>query len=82
MWTEFWRTSGRRPPARAVAEMARVVKPGGWICALEWEADTLVMYPPCPNVLAVWQAIYRFEVSTGIVPPERRRGDGELHRDA
>jgi ubiquinone/menaquinone biosynthesis C-methylase UbiE len=60
-------------PSRALAEMARVVRPGGWIRALEWEPDALVMYPNCPNVVEVWQAIYRFQASTGVDPRVGRR---------
>jgi ubiquinone/menaquinone biosynthesis C-methylase UbiE len=60
-------------PLRAITEMARVVRPGGWICALEWEPDALVMHPACPNVLAVWQAIYAFQAATGVDPRVGRR---------
>jgi SAM-dependent methyltransferase len=54
-------------------EMTRVVRPGGWVCALEWEPDALVMYPDCPNVLEAWQAIYRFQASTGVDPRVGRK---------
>jgi SAM-dependent methyltransferase len=60
-------------PSLALAEMARVVRPGGWICALEWEPDALVMHPDCPNVLEVWRAIYRFQASTGVDPRVGRK---------
>jgi SAM-dependent methyltransferase len=55
-------------PSLVLEEMARVVKQDGWICALEWEPDGLVMNPDCPNVLEVWQAIYRFQAATGVDP--------------
>ncbi|HSO94223.1 MAG TPA: methyltransferase domain-containing protein [Candidatus Dormibacteraeota bacterium] len=60
-------------PSRALAEMARVVRPGGWVCALEWAPDCLVMYPDCPNVRKAWQAIYSFQTSTGVDPHVGRR---------
>ena len=60
-------------PLPALSEMARVVKPGGWICALEWEPDALVMHPASPNVLEVWRAIYQFQASTGADPRIGRR---------
>jgi SAM-dependent methyltransferase len=60
-------------PSRAIREMKRVVRDNGWICALEWEPDALVMYPPCPAVLGLWQAIYAFQASTGVDPRIGRR---------
>lgn len=48
-------------PAPAVAELARVTRPGGWVCALEWEPDCFVNYPDSPAIRRVWQAIYRWQ---------------------
>jgi ubiquinone/menaquinone biosynthesis C-methylase UbiE len=54
-------------PAQVLREMARVVKPGGWVCAHEWEAGCLVNYPDAPAIQQVWRAIYALQ--------ERRGGD-------
>jgi ubiquinone/menaquinone biosynthesis C-methylase UbiE len=41
-------------PARVVAEMVRLARPGGWIASQEPDVDELVCYPPIP-------ALDRFE---------------------
>ena len=52
-------------PVRVLGEMRRVVRPGGWVCAYEWENGAGVDYPDCPAVQEVWQAIYELQDLTG-----------------
>jgi SAM-dependent methyltransferase len=55
-------------PSDALHEMLRVLKPGAWICALEWDPDVMEIRPACPGIDAVWGAIYAFQSSTGANP--------------
>ncbi len=48
------------PPA-VIREMARVVAPGGWVCAYEWENGCFAVYPDSPAVMEVWDAVYRLQ---------------------
>lgn len=48
-----------------VREMARVVRPGGWVCALEWENGAGVLHPAAPAACEVWQALYRLQNEMG-----------------
>lgn len=48
-------------PPDVIREIARVVKPGGWVCAYEWENGCDVCYPSCPAVIQVWQGIFRLQ---------------------
>lgn len=52
-------------PTGVVREMARVVRPGGWVCAFEWENGCSVVYPDSPAVAKVWQALYDLQVAMG-----------------
>ncbi len=60
-------------PVDAVREMARVVKPGGWVCANEWENGCSVVHPASPTVTHVWQALYDLQESLGGHPAIARR---------
>lgn len=51
--------------AQVVREMARVVKPGGWVCAYEWQNSSTALHPRCPAVAEVWQAIFRLQDMMG-----------------
>ncbi|MFN8492768.1 MAG: methyltransferase domain-containing protein [Caldilineaceae bacterium] len=55
-------------PLQVVREMRRVVKPGGWICAYEWEPDCFSLYPTAPAVEQVWREIYRVQQRLGSDP--------------
>ncbi|UCF35151.1 MAG: methyltransferase domain-containing protein [Phycisphaerales bacterium] len=48
-------------PLRVVVEMTRVVKPGGWVCAFEWEEDCNAMYPESPAIIRVWRGIHELQ---------------------
>jgi len=48
-------------PPDAVKEMVRVAKPGGWVCAYEWENGCDVSYPDSPAIAQVWQGIFRLQ---------------------
>lgn len=52
-------------PVKVVREMTRVVKPGGWVCAYEWEAGCFVNYPDSPAIEQVWRAIYHLQKRGG-----------------
>lgn len=54
-----------RDPAQVLAEVRRIIKPGGWMCALEWEPDCIVNYPDSPAVESVWRKIYGLQASLG-----------------
>ncbi len=67
-------------PVVLVQEMMRVVKPGGWVCCFEWENGCSVMYPDCPAVQTVWQAVYDFQLGLGGDPHIARKLYGILNR--
>lgn len=52
-------------PAGVLAEMSRVVKPGGWVCAYEWEAGSFTNYPEFAAIALAWQSIYRWQEALG-----------------
>lgn len=52
-----------REPWRVVQEMSRVVKPGGWICAYEWEPDCFSIYPDSPTLLQQAENEYQLLLS-------------------
>lgn len=52
-------------PLPVICEMARVVQPGGWVCAYEWEAGCMVTYPDSAAITTVWQEIYRYQQTQG-----------------
>ena len=52
-------------PVDVIREMARLVKPGGWVCAFEWENDCDVNYPECPAAKEVWRALYDLQAAMG-----------------
>lgn len=52
-------------PEGAVAEMCRVVRPGGWICAYEWEPGSFVNHPRSEPIDQVWRAIYDLQEELG-----------------
>lgn len=60
-------------PVDVVREMARVVKPGGWVCAFEWENGCSVVHPDCPAVRRVWQALYDLQADMGGDPAIARK---------
>lgn len=43
-----------RDPVRALVEQHRVVRAGGWVVHPIGDLDTHTMYPPCPNLEAVF----------------------------
>lgn len=59
-------------PLAAVREMSRVVKSGGWVCALEWENGCIVCHPSVPAVDRAWAAFYELQSRSG--------GDAEVAR--
>jgi len=59
-------------PLATVREMSRVVKPGGWVCALEWANDCFICHPPVPAVERAWAAIYELQARSG--------GEAEISR--
>lgn len=65
-------------PGAAIAEMARVVRPGAWVCALEWEPDSVAIHPDSPHLDATWRAIYGYQATTGVDPRVGRRLYGLL----
>lgn len=48
-----------------IAEMRRVVRPGGWVCAYEWEPGCFVCYPGSAAIEQVWQCIYQLQQRLG-----------------
>jgi ubiquinone/menaquinone biosynthesis C-methylase UbiE len=52
-------------PQAVIAEMRRVVRPGGWVCAYEWEPGCFVSYPDSAAIEQVWQHIYRLQQTLG-----------------
>jgi ubiquinone/menaquinone biosynthesis C-methylase UbiE len=62
-----------RDPLAAVEGMARCVRPGGWVCAYEWENACFTSYPACPTVLAVWGAACQLQDQIG--------GNGHMGRE-
>ena len=52
-------------PLGTVREMARVVKPGGWVCVYEWENGCDVCYPDSPAVVQVWHGIFQLQEILG-----------------
>lgn len=52
-------------PLSVVQEMVRVIKPGGWVCAYEWENGCFAIWPASPAIEEVWQGIYRFQAARG-----------------
>lgn len=52
-------------PPGVLAEMCRVVKPGGWVCAYEWEPGCFAHHPTSPAIDRVWQAIYKLQSTLG-----------------
>lgn len=60
-------------PVAAVKAMARAVRPGGFVCAYEWENACYTSYPECPAVLEVWKAGWRLQDDLG--------GNGHMGRE-
>ncbi len=60
-------------PAAVVRAMARAVRPGGFVCAYEWENACFTSYPECPAVLEVWAAACRLQGELG--------GNGHMGRE-
>jgi ubiquinone/menaquinone biosynthesis C-methylase UbiE len=52
-------------PAAVLAEMSRVVKSGGWVCAYEWEAGCFTSYPEFAAIAQAWQSIYHWQETLG-----------------
>ena len=52
-------------PEGAIAEMCRVVRPGGWVCAYEWEPGSFVNHPRSEPIDQVWRAIYDLQEELG-----------------
>ncbi|MEM0482977.1 MAG: methyltransferase domain-containing protein [Nitrososphaerota archaeon] len=52
-------------PLIVLQEMSRVVKPGGWVCAYEWENGCFIIYPESPAIERVWHGIFIFQRSRG-----------------
>ena len=52
-------------PLAVVREMSRVVKPGGWVCAYEWENGCDVIHPDSPAIKKTWSGIYRVQQASG-----------------
>lgn len=52
-------------PTRVVSEIARLVRPGGWVCAYEWDNALESIYPECPAHSQTWDAIYRWQLQQG-----------------
>jgi ubiquinone/menaquinone biosynthesis C-methylase UbiE len=60
-------------PEAAIAEMCRVVKPGGWVCAYEWEPGSFVNHPRSQSIDRVWREIYDLQEELGGDPWIARR---------
>jgi SAM-dependent methyltransferase len=52
-------------PGRVLAEMRRVVRPGGRVVACENDISLMRVDPPCPAFEAVWSAFARHQKSLG-----------------
>jgi Methylase involved in ubiquinone/menaquinone biosynthesis len=48
-------------PARVVAEMRRVAKPGGRVAVMENDTSLVRFDPPCPAFQAIWAAFARYQ---------------------
>jgi len=60
-------------PMSTVRQMTRLAKPGGWICAYEWENSCYTSYPECPASLEVWNAARDYQDLVG--------GNGSMGRE-
>lgn len=60
-------------PKKAVSEMYRVAKPGGWVCACEWETACLVNYPESKPIEQTWHGIYSLQERIGGDPRIARK---------
>lgn len=60
-------------PAAVLSEMSRLVKPGGWVCAMEWENGCCVIHPDLAAVREVWRAVYAAQRALGGEPEIARR---------
>jgi ubiquinone/menaquinone biosynthesis C-methylase UbiE len=48
-------------PVVVIRQLAEQVRPGGWICAYEWQNASFVVHPECPTVRRVWSGIDRLQ---------------------
>ena len=68
-------------PAEVLAEMVRLVRPGGWVVGLEPDAQVAVCYPPHPAFERLCELLLMTYSRTGADPQTGRRL-GELYRQA
>lgn len=68
-------------PEGAFGEMCRVVRPGGWVCAYEWEPGAFVNHPRSEAIDQVWQAIYELQEEMGGDPWISRKLFGLFARE-
>jgi ubiquinone/menaquinone biosynthesis C-methylase UbiE len=52
-------------PIDAIRRLAAHVRAGGWVCAYEWNNASFSVFPACPAVRLVWDAIYRLQDQLG-----------------
>lgn len=61
----YWVLEHVPDPEPILEEIARVLKPGGWVCFSEVHNPSLYLYPPCPQAMHFWRAYNQLQTDLG-----------------